>query len=271
MPPDKRTPPLSARTPKVNILPHRSALRLALRLPLVHRDRMTDARMGRDAIDGTEHPCHALVPLGSLRPALIALIRTEHPTLGDSDLITTTSANRYRSRYIEQLLRRERGAFTELDAEIVQSIANQETLAGNIEDDFAGSRSLGDRAADALASFGGSWAFLITFSAFLAGWMLWNRAQGAQAFDPFPFILLNLVLSTIAAVQAPIIMMSQRRQESRDRMRARSDYQVNLKAELEIRLLHEKIDHLIAREWQRLEEARAVQLEMLNSPTPEDG
>lgn len=218
----------------------------------------------RDAIDGTLHPAHQLVPLGSLRPALRALIRTDHPALADSDLIANATANHYRSLYIEQLLRRERGAFTELDAEIVQSIANQETLAGNIEDDFAGNRTLGDRAADALASFGGSWAFLLTFAAFLGAWMLWNESRGPGAFDPFPFILLNLILSTIAAVQAPIIMMSQRRQESRDRMRARSDYQVNLKAELEIRLLHEKIDHLIAREWQRLEEARAVQLEILD-------
>jgi uncharacterized membrane protein len=225
---------------------------------------MTAERTCRDAIDGTTHPAHQLVPLGSLRPALISLIRADHPALADSDLIANATANRYRSRYIEQLLRRERGAFTALDAGIVQSIANQETLAGNIEEDFAGNRTLGDRASDALASFGGSWAFLLTFAAFLAAWMMWNQSRGPAAFDPFPFILLNLILSTIAAVQAPIIMMSQRRQESRDRMRARSDYQVNLKAELEIRLLHEKIDHLIAREWQRLEEARAVQLEILD-------
>ena len=223
---------------------------------------------GHDAIDGTEHPCHLLVRLGTLRPALIALIRQEHPGLSDTALIAKATANRYRSRYLEQLLRQERGAFTELDAEIVKSIANEQTLAENIEDDFAGDRTLGDRAADLLASFGGSWAFLLTFAAFLAGWMLWNQSRGPAAFDPFPFILLNLILSTLAAVQAPIIMMSQRRQETRDRMRARSDYQVNLKAELEIRLLHEKIDHLIAREWQRLEEARAIELEILADSKP---
>jgi uncharacterized membrane protein len=222
----------------------------------------------RDAIDGSEHPCHTLVRLGSLRPALIALVRQEHPDLADTDFIATATANRYRSRYLEQLLRHERGAFTELDAEIVKSIANEQTLAENIEDEFTGDRTIGDRAADMLASFGGSWAFLITFAAFLAAWMLWNQSRGPGAFDPFPFILLNLILSTLAAIQAPIIMMSQRRQEARDRMRARSDYQVNLKAELEIRLLHEKIDHLIAREWQRLEEARSVQLELLDNPEP---
>jgi uncharacterized membrane protein len=239
--------------------------------PMVHGLRMTNEAICRDAIDGTENPRHLLVPLGSLRPALIAMIRAEHPSLSDSDLIATRTANRYRSVYIEQLLRHERGAFTDLDAEIVKSIANQETLAGNIEDDFAGDRTIGDRAADTLASFGGSWAFLVSFAAFLAAWMMWNQSRGPGAFDPFPFILLNLILSTIAAIQAPVIMMSQRRQESRDRMRARSDYQVNLKAELEIRLLHEKIDHLIAREWQRLEEARAVQLEILDGSKDSDG
>jgi uncharacterized membrane protein len=218
----------------------------------------------RDGTDGSEHPRHEMVPVASLRPALVALLQADHPGLAPSALIATATANRYRSRYIEQLLRRERGAFSALDAEIVQSIANQEVLAGNLEEDMTGDRTLGDRAADTLASFGGSWAFLITFAAFLAGWMLWNQARGPGAFDPFPFILLNLVLSTLAAIQAPIIMMSQRRQESRDRRRARSDYQVNLKAELEIRMLHEKLDHLIAREWQRLEEARDVQLEILD-------
>ncbi len=230
---------------------------------------MTFDPICRDAIDGTAHPRSSLVPLGTLRPALTALIRADHPGLADAALIASATANRYRSRYIEQLLRHERGAFTALDAEIVKSVANQETLAGNLDADFTADRTLGDRAADTLASFGGSWAFLLTFAAFLAAWMLWNQSRGPGAFDPFPFILLNLILSTIAAVQAPIIMMSQRRQESRDRMRARSDYQVNLKAELEIRMLHEKIDHLISREWQRLEEARSVQLEMLADSKPQ--
>jgi uncharacterized membrane protein len=221
--------------------------------------------MLRDAIDGRAFPHQALVPLCSLRPALAEMIRKDHPDLADDALLSTERVNRYRSRYVEQLLRAERGAFSEIDAEIVRAIANQETLAEDIEASFAGQRSLGERASDALATFGGSWAFILIFSAFLALWILWNQAKGHAAFDPFPFILLNLLLSTVAALQAPIIMMSQRRQESRDRARARSDYQVNLKAELEIRMLHEKLDHLITREWQRLEEARAVQMELLEA------
>ncbi|MGQ5701070.1 DUF1003 domain-containing protein [Sandaracinobacteroides sp. A072] len=223
------------------------------------------ARIAREAITGKEVSRHALVHLGSLRPAIADMIRNDHPGLADDALIALQTVNRYRGRYVEQLLRTERGAFSELDAEIVRAIADQEMMVENVEKDYARTLSLGDHAADLLARFGGSWAFLITFAAFITFWMILNHAGGKEAYDPFPFILLNLLLSTLAAVQAPIIMMSQRRQEERDRMRARSDYQVNLKAELEIRMLHEKIDHLIQREWDRLAEARSVQMELLDA------
>ncbi|MFN7103705.1 MAG: DUF1003 domain-containing protein, partial [Pseudorhizobium sp.] len=130
------------------------------------------------------------------------------------------------------------------------------------------------RAADAVASFGGSWGFIGTFGAVLILWMLVN-ASGmlTTAFDPYPFILLNLVLSCIAALQAPIIMMSQKRQDYKDRQRAESDYMVNLRAELEIRQLHEKIDHQMARQWNRLAELQQIQIELLerNGGWKDDG
>ena len=226
---------------------------------------MNQKSIGQDAIDGSEHSRHELIQLCTLRPSLVQLIRRDHPGLADDALISHETANRYRSRYVERMLRRERGALSELDAQIVKSIAAEETISANLDDDANENRTLADRASDALASFGGSWTFILSFSCLLAIWMLWNEAKGQAAFDPFPFILLNLLLSTLAAVQAPIIMMSQKRQEGRDRMRARSDYQVNLKAELEIRMLHEKIDHLIAREWRRLEETHAVEQELFES------
>ena len=116
---------------------------------------------------------------------------------------------------------------------------------------------------DQLAKFGGSWTFLTVFALFLAIWMLINSRRGAEPFDPYPFILLNLILSTIAAIQAPIIMMSQHRQEAKDRLRSLNDYRVNLKAELEIRHLHEKIDHLINNQWQRLAEIQQLQFETM--------
>jgi uncharacterized membrane protein len=106
--------------------------------------------------------------------------------------------------------------------------------------------------------------FLITFGILLVIWMAINAVAGNQsAFDPYPFILLNLVLSCLAAIQAPIIMMSQKRQEAKDRLRSQNDYRVNLKAELEIRHLHEKLDHLISRQWQKLAEIQELQIELL--------
>ena len=147
---------------------------------------------------------------------------------------------------------------------MTESIARQDTIAENVEDEFEDTRTLGERLSDHLASFGGSWMFLIIFGVVLLAWMILNIILGDnKAFDPYPFILLNLVLSCIAAVQAPIIMMSQKRQEMKDRLHAANDYRVNLKAELEIRHLHEKIDYLIARQWQRHAEIQQLQMDML--------
>jgi uncharacterized membrane protein len=167
--------------------------------------------------------------------------------------------------YVEHLLREEHGEFTELDRQVAESIANQETIAENVEEDFLEHRTLGQRLSDGLASFGGSWPFLISFGIFLLVWMGISAAMGeSKSFDPYPFILLNLVLSCLAAIQAPIIMMSQKRQETKDRLRSMNDYQVNLKAELEIRHLHEKLDHLITKQWQRLAEIQQIQLDLLD-------
>ncbi|MGZ8541716.1 MAG: DUF1003 domain-containing protein [Chitinophagaceae bacterium] len=120
--------------------------------------------------------------------------------------------------------------------------------------------------ADKVASFGGSWKFIIIFFSFLVAWMLiniwWFHNRG---FDPFPFILLNLLLSCIAAIQAPVIMMSQNRQEAKDRNRAEHDYKVNLKAEVEIRMLHEKIDHMLLHQNKRFFEIQKVQIELMES------
>jgi uncharacterized membrane protein len=125
--------------------------------------------------------------------------------------------------------------------------------------------SLGERLSDRVATFGGSWRFLCLFAAVMVTWMGVNSwLLAGHPFDPFPYILLNLLLSCLAAVQAPVIMMSQNRQESRDRLRARNDYLVNLKAELDIRLLHEKLDHLLRHQWERLLEIQEIQIELMN-------
>jgi uncharacterized membrane protein len=220
-------------------------------------------KRGICAISGVETSRKNLVPLATLRPSLAERILADFPQLTEHSLVSKTELARYRTRYVEEILREEHGEYSELDREVVESIAKQDTIAANVEEDFDETRTLGERLSDGLASFGGSWAFLISFGCVLSIWMAINVLEGAGAFDPYPFILLNLVLSCIAAIQAPIIMMSQKRQEQKDRMRSSNDYQVNLKAELEIRHLHEKIDHLITKQWQRLAEIQQVQLEIL--------
>ena len=125
-------------------------------------------------------------------------------------------------------------------------------------------RTLGERAADRIASFGGSWTFIGLFLTFLILWMTYN-VRASEAFDPYPFILLNLMLSCVAALQAPIIMMSQGRQAAIDRVEARNDYEVNLKAEVEIAALHLKLDQLRESQWKELIELQQKQIQLLEA------
>ena len=129
------------------------------------------------------------------------------------------------------------------ERDVVARFLARRTVARNVRDDASASRTLGERVADRVAAVGGSWRFIISFGVFLVAWMAFNAVQG-KPFDPYPFILLNLVLSCLAAVQAPIIMMSQNRQAAKDRLTASVDYEINLRAELEIMRLHEKLDQM---------------------------
>jgi uncharacterized membrane protein len=190
-------------------------------------------------------------------------MRLDHPALTDESVVDRSEIDRYRLLYVQELLRQERGELTTLDAEVARSLAQGELVSQDTEARFAEVRTLGERWSDALAEFGGSWIFLTLFGIVLVLWIAINALLASAAFDPYPFILLNLALSCIAAVQAPIIMMSQRRQETKDRLRSINDYRVNLKAELEIRHLHEKMDHLITKQWQRLAEIQELQIELL--------
>jgi uncharacterized membrane protein len=217
-----------------------------------------------DAITGAVLKKKEAIHFDDLRPALADFVRLKHPGIRSDDYISRKVVDDYRGQYIAELLRDERGELSNLEDEVVESLRSHDTLAENIEEDYEEGRTLGDRVADVVATFGGSWTFIISFCMFLAVWMGFNLALGEKnAFDVYPFILLNLILSTIAALQAPIIMMSQRRQEAKDRLRALNDYKVNLKAELEIRHLHEKVDHLLNRQWERLTEIQQIQIEMM--------
>jgi uncharacterized membrane protein len=216
------------------------------------------------ALTGKEFSRGNVVTLATVMPSLVERIRKDHPDLKEDAYVSRKELDRYRALYVTELLRAESGDVSEIEAQVAQSLATHETLAENVEEEFTAQRTLGEILSDGLAQFGGSWTFLIVFAVFLAIWMLFNSYEGGGAFDPYPYILLNLILSTIAAVQAPIIMMSQKRQEEKDRLRSLNDYRVNLKAELEIRHLHEKIDHLINKQWQRLAEIQSLQLDKLS-------
>ncbi|RDI61132.1 DUF1003 domain-containing protein [Microvirga subterranea] len=214
-------------------------------------------------ITGESCPERDLVMLDLLRPTLVERIRRDHPALPDHARISRSAIDQYRMLYVEELLREERGELSQLDKDVARSLAEGVTVSTNPEENYDEIRTFGQKVSDGLAAFGGSWSFLIMFAAGLATWILINNLQNEGAFDPYPYILLNLILSCVAAIQAPIIMMSQKRQEAKDRLRSLNDYRVNLKAELEIRHLHEKLDHLIRRQWERLAEIQELQIELL--------
>ena len=199
-----------------------------------------------------------------IRPSLLQFIRKKFPDLDSKAFICFDDLGNFRSDYIKEVLEDEIGELSALDHEVIESLQQQEILSSDISKQFERKLTFGERLSDRIAEFGGSWKFIISFMAALIGWILLNAVLLLnRGFDPYPFILLNLVLSCLAAIQAPVIMMSQNRAEARDRLRAENDYKVNLKAELEIRHLHEKIDHLLQRQYNRLFEIQQIQIELL--------
>jgi uncharacterized membrane protein len=153
----------------------------------------------------------------------------------------------------------------EEERRILEMIRRHIRVSRNVEKSFDEQMSFGDRMADRLADMAGSWTFIITFLGLIAIWVALNASQLMfHAFDPYPFILLNLFLSLLAGLQAPVIMMSQNRQEDRDRLRAENDYEVNLKAELEIEQLHVKMDELCNQQWTNLLQIQQRQIDMLH-------
>ena len=198
-----------------------------------------------------------------MRAPVAALIEADVPGWSEGRFVCEDDLARYRRRHVETLLEDERGELGSLDREVLERLEKGELVAQS-PDEVDERMTFGDRMSDRVAAFGGSWTFILSFVAVLVVWMTLNAGAWLfRPFDPFPFILLNLVLSCVAALQAPIIMMSQRRTEAKDRLRAENDYRVNLKAELEIRLLHDKIDNQLSRQWSRLAELQRVQIDLL--------
>jgi len=159
---------------------------------------------------------------------------------------------------------RPRSHVSQIEERVKKALAERSTLTRDIVTEYEEKQSLGDRVADIVAEFGGSWTFIFTFGAVMVIWMLINMVVlKDRAFDPYPFILLNLVLSSLAALQAPVIMMSQNRQSAKDRVRAEHDYEINLKAELEIGQIHQKLDVFRDVQWAQLVKDQQRQIECL--------
>jgi len=229
---------------------------------MTHARRATHATC---AICGKSLPVRNLVSGELVRAEVTDEILKDHPEWSAESYICRPDLAEYRGRWVNDLLESERGEISALEAEVVESLRRHELLASDVEEEFDEQRTLGDRMADRMADFGGSWTFLILFALFLGAWIVMNTVVlAARPKDPYPFIFLNLLLSCLAAIQAPIIMMSQNRQEAKDRLRSQHDYQVNLKAELEIRHLHDKVDHLLSHQWDRLVQIQELQLELLS-------
>ena len=164
----------------------------------------------------------------------------------------------------EKLLKSEDKQLTKLQQIVKQAIAEEKLIVENLLHQPKEVLSKGQSISDKVATFGGSWKFILSFSIILFVWILFNTLSPRKdEFDPYPFILMNLVLSAIAALQAPIIMMSQNRKEEKDRKRSENDYLINLKAELEVRSLHQKIDLLLDEQIKILFDSQAKQLEIL--------
>ena len=199
-----------------------------------------------------------------IRPSLLEFIKKKTPGLNSKGFVCLDDLGEFRKDYVKEVLEDEIGELSALDQEVIESLQQHEILSSDLSKQFERKLTFGERLSDRIAEFGGSWKFLISFGAVLLIWIAVNGiVLVTHAFDPYPFILLNLILSCLAAVQAPVIMMSQNRAEARDRLRAENDYKVNLKAELEIRHLHEKIDHLLRKQYNRLFEIQQIQIELL--------
>jgi uncharacterized membrane protein len=200
-----------------------------------------------------------------IRHSLLALIQQDFPSFSLNSVISKRELNTYREKYIRTYLVQEMDELSELEQKVIQSIADNTKISDHTDSDALPNDTYGQRVADKVATFGGSWTFIIAFGVFILIWIciniLWLANQG---FDPYPFILLNLILSCLASMQAPVIMMSQNRKDEKDRVQAERDYLVNLKAELEIRTLHEKVDHLMIHQYQELFEMQKIQMEMLS-------
>ena len=207
---------------------------------------------------------HSLIPTSSVRENIAALIRARVPGWEVTGFICHGCLNGFRAEFVRAEMEKDRGELSALEEEVMKSLGEGQIVADDVNREFDRGLTLGERTADKVAEFGGSWRFIFIFFGVLAVWIIINSVYLLwYPFDPYPYILLNLALSLLAA-KAPVIMMSQNRQEARDRMGAENDYKVNLKAELEVRAISDKLDQLIHHQWEHLLEIQQIQIEMID-------
>ncbi|WP_309719508.1 DUF1003 domain-containing protein [Armatimonas sp.] len=217
-------------------------------------------------ISGKAIPLSEAIPVDLVResivPYLHAMCHDDH--LDPSGFVSKEELNKARRQVMDAWASEEQGEMSRLRFEVAEAIKDKDTISSNVDAEMLSKESFGERLADKIASFGGSWKFILIFLGILFLWMGVNTSLVlSRPPDSFPFIFLNLILSCLAAFQAPVIMMSQNRQNERDRMRSENDYKVNLKAELEIKYLNEKMDTLIQDHWKHLLEIQQMQMEMI--------
>ncbi|MHB9094271.1 MAG: DUF1003 domain-containing protein [Eubacteriales bacterium] len=211
-----------------------------------------------------QHSPDEMMPFELIDDPLVEFIQNKYPAWSSYKSICLSCLNRIRTEYVKDVLEAEKGELSGLEQEVIKSLAEHDLLSRNINLEFEQKLTTGQRVADKVAEFGGSWRFIILFGGTIVIWIILNTAILLRhPFDPYPYILLNLVLSCLAALQAPIIMMSQNRQAEKDRLQADHDYRTNLKAELEIRHLNWKVDQLLMHHWQRLMEIQRIQTELM--------
>jgi uncharacterized membrane protein len=209
-----------------------------------------------------------LFPSELVRPGIVLLIKESHPDWDGNGLICMHDLNKYRALYLDNLMKIEQGETTLLENDLAKRKGDFDFVSENMNKVYDDKLTFGERLADKIASFGGSWKFIILFGSILFVWILINTLLLIQKpFDPYPFILLNLILSCLAAIQAPVIMMSQNRHAEKDKLKSDYEYKINLKAELEIQHLNEKIDFLLVKQWQRLLEIQQFQTELMEELT----
>ncbi len=215
-------------------------------------------------LSGKSFPISKKITGFGIHQSFLNFIQTDYPNFNESNELALEELNILRRKYVQFQINQAANEINPNKPVVITNETDNYTVEISVEEDELGNLTFGQKIADKVALFGGSWTFIITFFLFIALWIMSNIILlNDNGFDPFPFILLNLILSCIAAVQAPVIMMSQNRQEEKDRNRSKKDYLINLKAELEIRNLHEKIDQLMIQQHEKMLEIQQIQIDML--------